>query len=214
MTINISALVFDFGNVLNGVDGSRFPTSLSSYSRLPLDELSSKIRESPVSNDFETGIFSFEEYYEQICRDCKLNIDIKTFERIFLKIFKGSNSLLLDKIKRLKQGGYITGVLSNSNESHATYIKGTCGDRFHEIVLSQEIRARKPKSEAYSRLLERLNPYNIISPSQVLFVDDRSENVQGAIDFGMQGYQFVSNFLLTRKFSELEIKTNRKNKLD
>ena len=66
---------------------------------------------------------------------------------------------------------------------------------FDGIVVSADIHCIKPSAKIYQYLLER---YDLI-PEECLFIDDRLENVSGAIEVGMQGYQFKNDFEELRK---------------
>ncbi len=80
------------------------------------------------------------------------------------------------------------------------YILSNCGFRFHDfsykiprldrfsgILVSAEEKMLKPNAEIYERLCEKFD----LKAGECVFIDDRQDNVEGAIAVGMQGYCFV-----------------------
>ena len=68
-------------------------------------------------------------------------------------------------------------------ELTATILAG----RFDLVVASHHLRVRKPEAEFYEGLLERLR----LDADEVVFVDDREDNVRGALAVGMRAHLFV-----------------------
>lgn len=63
-----------------------------------------------------------------------------------------------------------------------------------EVVASHQLGARKPDAAFYERLCARLG----VAPGEVLLVDDRETNVEGAIAVGMPAVGFVDAPTLRR----------------
>ena len=57
---------------------------------------------------------------------------------------------------------------------------------FQGVIVSGEVRSRKPESSIYQILVERSG----FSPEQMLFFDDRQKNVQAAIELGIPSHLF------------------------
>lgn len=88
-----------------------------------------------------------------------------------------------DMVHRLKEAGYHLYILSNYPETlfhkhteHADFMKDMDG-----MMVSYMIHKAKPGREIYEALCEKYS----LDPAESIFFDDRAENVQGAIDFGM-----------------------------
>jgi len=60
------------------------------------------------------------------------------------------------------------------------------------VVISCNLRARKPSPEAYARVLERYGA----RPENTFFVDDNAANIRGALDAGIIGHHFTTAPLL------------------
>ncbi len=71
-------------------------------------------------------------------------------------------------------------------------------EHLDEVVVSGEVRMRKPDPAIYRLALERFD----LAPEDALFVDDLSENVAAARDIGIRGHHFQD-----AKALEAELKT-------
>ena len=65
---------------------------------------------------------------------------------------------------------------------------------------------RKPEKEAYERVLKSLSL--VESPSQCIFIDDRSVNVEAAIECGIDAILFVDAESLIKEFEKRGILAN------
>ena len=91
----------------------------------------------------------------------------------------------------VKEQGYGIYVLSNAAESFYEYFARQFNlDFFDGIVISADIHTTKPDIKIYEHLLEKYN----LKAEECLFIDDRADNVEGAIKAGMKAIQFDGNF--------------------
>ncbi|MCH5175544.1 MAG: HAD family phosphatase [Prevotellaceae bacterium] len=93
----------------------------------------------------------------------------------------------LDKVLQLRQRGYNTYMLSNTNEAHWQDIVKRCfggmeqvGKHFDKVFLSQEMHLAKPNDEIYLKVLEEIGA----DASECLFIDDSTQNIQAAAALG------------------------------
>jgi HAD superfamily hydrolase (TIGR01509 family) len=105
---------------------------------------------------------------------------------------------LLDRVRAL---GLPTAVLSNTNELAIQDIRAKfpffAGFKHH--ILSFEQRAMKPDPALY-HALEQASGF---APSQILFLDDRPENVEAAQQLGWQAFVHHDPETTRRTFTEL-----------
>ncbi|MDG1824000.1 MAG: HAD family phosphatase [Flavobacteriaceae bacterium] len=73
---------------------------------------------------------------------------------------------------------------------------------FEGIVVSGDEKLIKPNPEIYKLLLERYG----LDATTCVFIDDRADNVQAAVDLGFRGIQFSNDRQLHKKLLELNIK--------
>lgn len=74
-------------------------------------------------------------------------------------------------------------------------------DRFRDIVVSGEVRMRKPNDDIYLHALEKFG----LEASEAVFVDDLDENIETANRLGLTGIQFTSPGQLEADLIELAL---------
>lgn len=104
-------------------------------------------------------------------------------------------------VKKLKQEGY--GIYLLSNYSEGLFKKHTeYADFMQDIdgmVVSYMVNKAKPDRAIYQALCDKYN----LKPEECLFFDDRAENVEGAVKFGMDSIQVVSQKQLLTELEKL-----------
>jgi 2-haloacid dehalogenase len=73
---------------------------------------------------------------------------------------------------------------------------------FEGIVVSGDEKLVKPDPAIFKLLLDRYD----LDPKTCIFIDDRADNVEAAIDLGFKGIQFSNDRQLHRELIELNIK--------
>jgi putative hydrolase of the HAD superfamily len=93
-------------------------------------------------------------------------------------------------VESLRSAGKRVAVLSNMPHELGETIKVTTHGfaPFHHITLSYEVRFIKPEPEIYEHCLAGL----ALPAKDVLFLDDRPENIEGARRVGIDGIRFTS----------------------
>jgi epoxide hydrolase-like predicted phosphatase len=88
---------------------------------------------------------------------------------------------MVQALRKAKAAGIATALLSNSwgNE----YPREGWEEMFDVIVISGEVKMRKPEHRIYELTLDRLG----LEASSCVFVDDLSPNIRAAVDVGMHG---------------------------
>lgn len=114
---------------------------------------------------------------------------------------------MVDMVKNLQKQGFQTALLSNVKEHHAK-VKRNLGyyDLFHPVLLSYEIGANKPDLKAFKILLERVG----VSANQVLFIDNKQANVEGAQTLGIDSILFNNTEQLMEEFKNRGIDATHK----
>jgi putative hydrolase of the HAD superfamily len=177
----VSAILFDIGGVLVGLDGV---PSLARLLRIePLhDEIHRRWLACPSVVRHETGQTSADQFAIEVVQDLGLSLSPEAF----LAEFSGWLTAplpgafeLVDRIPR----DYQVAALSNMSAFQWTRIQAMgLPSRFDAIYLSHEIGCLKPAPEAFQAALDDL----ALPPGEVLFLDDGSANVQAARALGIQ----------------------------
>jgi putative hydrolase of the HAD superfamily len=93
-----------------------------------------------------------------------------------------------DVIRSLK-GRCKLGILSNTFFAHWDYFMQTeLASHFDAPMASHMLRAGKPDRRIYERALAQINA----APAEVVFIDDRSENVEAACALGLDAFQSLT----------------------
>jgi putative hydrolase of the HAD superfamily len=98
------------------------------------------------------------------------------------RLFGGTepDERMAETVRRLRAGGTRTGLLSNSWGT-TRYPRGLMAELFDAVVISGEVRMRKPSPEIYALGTERLG----LPPAECVFVDDLYVNLAPAEELGM-----------------------------
>ena len=99
------------------------------------------------------------------------------------------DSVMWDWIEELRAAGKRVAMLSNMPRDLGEALRTRTHrlDSFDHVTLSYEVRSAKPEPAVYEQCLEGLGT----PASQLLFLDDRIANVQGAELLGIRGLQFT-----------------------
>jgi len=154
-------------------------------------------------NLYTTGQLSRDEFWS------KLNVqNFEEIERRFLDLFDVDKEIF-DVLNYLKQK-YILGIITNHSKEWFDYLdkKFDFSNFFSVIIISSEVKARKPDLRIFEKFLEKLD----INSNKVCFIDDKLENLKAASQLGMktiwmkreeQSFPFKPNFVI-ESFSELK----------
>jgi len=132
------------------------------------------------------------------------------YERLIRMFYGRWEEMLKDEISgtveilyKLKNKNYKLIALTNwSAETFPVAIKKyKFLELFEGVVVSGEIKMLKPFKEIYNYTL---NKYNL-NPKECIFIDDRLNNVEGAIKCGIEGIQFESPEKLIINLKKLKV---------
>lgn len=103
----------------------------------------------------------------------------------WLRLQAGTVALIED----LAAAGQPLAMLSNAPDELAEAISRLpVAAHFGHLIFSCQLKSAKPDPECYSRALARIGAM----ADEVIFLDDRGENVAAAADLGMQSVHFTS----------------------
>lgn len=193
MMNNIKVVLFDLGRVLMHIDFDAFPNRLgllTEEQRAPFQQPIGKLW-----RVYETGAMTTDEFLDNL---------FSIFNRTFTKehileawngIIVRDNEEIVPLVQKI-QKKFQTAILSNTSPSHwekVLQISDVVKSIPHHFT-SFTIGAMKPDRVVYEHVVSSLN----VLPNEIIFIDDLKENVDGAIQAGMQGLVF-KNALDTEK---------------
>ncbi|GAB3682661.1 HAD family phosphatase [Actinocorallia lasiicapitis] len=100
-------------------------------------------------------------------------------------------------IQECRRAGLATALLSNSWGN--TYPRDRWADLFDAVVISGEVRMRKPGAEIFHHTVDLLG----LTPAECVFIDDIVHNVEAAEALGMTGVLHTDPALTRARLAEL-----------
>jgi 2-haloacid dehalogenase len=183
MTGTPRVVVFDLGKVLVDFDyriaarhiaarGSADPAAIRHF----LDQSSLLFR-------YETGLMSKQEFFDEVRAFSGFQGDIDEFSRVFGDIFTPMPRMV-ELHAALRAAGVPTFIFSNTNELAVAHIRGAFPffSNFDGYIYSYQQGAMKPDSKIY-QTVEKVTGRR---ESEILYIDDRPENVAAGAARGWQ----------------------------
>jgi FMN phosphatase YigB (HAD superfamily) len=176
-------LYFDLGNVLLTFDHRVACQQVAELTGLTPDRVWELIFTSQLQARYEEGAVSSREFYDEFCAAAQVRPDYDALHLANAAIFQ-LNYPVVSLVSHLHSAGYRLGILSNTCESHWGYVAEGRFKIIRELfsiqVLSHIERCSKPGAGIYARAAEKTG----VAPERIFFVDDRQENVDGALRAG------------------------------
>ncbi|MFA5361664.1 MAG: HAD family phosphatase [Candidatus Omnitrophota bacterium] len=186
---SIQGIIFDLGRVLVDFDHGIAARKLSGVMHKTPQEVYDLFFSSGLTQLFEAGKLSPEEFFLKIKEALGLCMEYDDFLPVWNGIFflSDENKALYGLVKGLRKR-YKVLLLSNINVLHYNYLKEhfPVFDVFHAVVTSFETGVIKPDPRIYRKALEVL-----AMPAQTVFyTDDRPELIEGALSLGIKGFVY------------------------
>jgi len=207
----LEVLYFDLGNVLLGFSHERMCRQMADVAGMSA-ELVREVLFGDEGPDcpqwqFEDGRLDADGYYEFFCERIGARPDRPRLEHAANDIFWPIDATA-ELVRRLAAAGHRLGILSNINPLHWQFVSdgrfpllqqaGRRGSLFDLAVTSYEVGAMKPAARIYEAAVARAG----VPAGDVFFVDDRAENVAGALAAGLDAVPFVGTERLGANLNE------------
>lgn len=183
----IKNIIFDVGRVLVTFDPMQYVKSLR-FDEETAHAVVEAIFHDPLWVETDRGVIPVEEFEDAFVANAP------EYETQIRKAYRDMGRIIelmphtMPWVKALKERGYRLYVLSNYGEylflkskhrlDFMSYMDGA--------VISYQVQMIKPDREIYEYIL---NKYGL-APEECVFIDDRTENVEGAKLVGMNGIRF------------------------
>jgi putative hydrolase of the HAD superfamily len=188
----ITAVAFDYGNVLSRPQDSTLAARLQVLSGLTpeaFDRQYWRFRQA-----YDRGNLNAASYWGAVISDTgisdqpeRLTALVETDVASWLHL----DEAMMTWVGDLTRGGIPSAILSNMPRDVLDGMRrqrASVLQQFEVTVMSCEVGSIKPEAPIYEKLLDDLGA----AASDVLFVDDREENVAAAVRLGMHGVHFTS----------------------
>ncbi len=169
-----AVVVFDLGKVLVDFDYGLAARKIAESSGLSPAEVKNLLDHSPLLYRFETGLITQQEFFNEVRRATNFPGTIEEFSGFFADIF-WEIPLMIEMQATLRKRGVPTYIFSNTNHLAIVHIRKNFPffANFDGYILSYEIKAMKPHPRIYEALEQRASR----SGAEILYLDDRQENV-------------------------------------
>ena len=179
----IKTVVFDLGKVLVDFDYSIAARRIAARSKMPADQITYFISQSPLLFRYETGLLTTEQFYHEVCAATGYGGQPGEFGQCFADIFVPIEPMVQLQAA-LRRSGLPAYIFSNTNELAVGHIRHNFPffANFDGYILSYEHGAMKPDAAIYE-VVERACGRR---RAEILYLDDRPENVAAGAARGWQ----------------------------
>ncbi|MDX2079140.1 MAG: HAD family phosphatase [bacterium] len=178
------AFVFDFGGVLMKTADYAPRHAWDKRLGLTVGSVEKIVHNADSWVRAQKGEISPSAYWDDVARQLGLSHD--DVQQLAHDFYSGDvlDMSLIALIEKLRQEGYIVGLLSNDSlELEDKLHRLNIHHLFDPLLISAKLGMMKPNPAIYQHLLTSLPS----SSYPVVFVDDRIDNIHGAIKAGMVG---------------------------
>jgi len=176
-----NVVVFDLGKVLVDFDYSIAARRIAARSTQPPENLDAFLSSSPALVEFETGLLTRQNFFDQVRNATGFLGDIHEFGGMFADIFTEMPPMI-ELHAELRRRGFKTYIFSNTNDLAIEHIERNFPffKNFDGYIYSCEVGAMKPDAKIYEAM-EKMCGRN---GADIIYLDDRSENVQAGLARG------------------------------
>lgn len=197
---SVDFVYFDLGNVLLNFSHQLACEQVSVVAQVSVDNIWRTVFETSLVVQYELGQISDEQFHTGFCDATASKVEIAPFLLAFSDIFS-LNEPVLTIAGELRRQGIPIGILSNTCTAHWNFAM----DRFPELshcfpthrILSFEENSAKPDRGIYRAAIERAG----VDAHRIFFVDDRADNIAGALAAGLDAVVFESATQLQRELN-------------
>ena len=201
----ISAVVFDIGGVLIGLDMGRcigaFRERLG-YDRIT--EILDPYHQKGIYGEMEAGQLTEDEFRSSVLSECRPGCRPRDVDACMRELLSGMEPDAVQTVKDLATR-YPLYILSNNNPISMRHIyamfreNGLDPALFKGEFLSYRLRIMKPSPEIYQTAARSIG----LPAGELLFIDDNPANVQAARDAGWQARLYVPGTRLSTLLADL-----------
>lgn len=181
------ALLVDYGGVISNPQPEEAVAAMAEVARLDVPVFEARYWEHRLA--YDRGLDA-RTYWSSVLGDGVP--DARTLERLVrldIASWSSLNARTLDILTAAHRAGSALSLLSNAPYELADALRDHRAlALFDHLVFSARIGAVKPEPAAFEAALKTMS----LGPEQVVFIDDRQPNVEGAIACGLRGILFTS----------------------
>jgi len=202
--IRISAVLFDYGMVLSKPPAEKDWRALERV--LGVREKEFQAAYWKYRDEYDRGALRAATYWETMARDLEKPIDADVLGALIdadTVVWTRPNVEMMDWAERLNRAGIKTGILSNIGDAMELGIRGRFPalDEFSHQTFSHRLGIAKPDAAIYRHAVEGLG----VPAGEILFVDDRQDNIEAARAEGMVAVQYLGHEGFVEEMERMEL---------
>lgn len=184
----IQTIIFDLGGVLIEDPSIGMVTYFANYFQVDREVLLEALKKHWTA--WQKGELPEETFWQKVTAD--LPLQNPPYISLWLDGFQHEcreYPEVFALLKHLKARGYTTALLSNTEMPVTGYFRQRLHTDIDHFFYSCEMGMRKPERVIYEKVLQELE----CPPETVVFIDDRSANIEAARHLGIAGIVFESS---------------------
>jgi len=188
-TPKISAILFDFGKVLTLPPDPGVWQQLQQISGLSDESLHEGYWK--YRDDYDSGHLTGFAYWKLVLGYEPSGALYNQLKDADVALWTQMNQPMLRWVAALHRSGFHTGILSNMPDAMAEGITAQFDwiANFDHTIWSYALKLRKPQPEIYAAAAKGLKT----PPAEILFIDDKEENIHAAEAYGMQAVLYTNH---------------------
>ena len=193
----VKAVLFDFGKVLSNAEDPDAWAAILAFVGIPEQRFHDAYW--TFRHDYDRHTLSSIPYWRAVAAHAGTTFSdaqIARLQELDVDLWTNMNEPMVAFAQSLQRAGKRTGILSNIGDAIARGIVDRLPwlSRFYHCTWSWELSLAKPEPEIYLKTAEALQT----TPENILFFDDRQENVDAAIALGFHALRFTDYQTLIR----------------
>lgn len=182
----IRAVLFDFGKVLSRDAHPAAWQRMQQVAACTADELSQSYWRH--RDDYDAGLLTGDSFWQAVAGRQLERETLDALQAADVDLWTDMNIAMLDWMHALHAAGVRTGILSNMPDAMAAGLERRFDwlQRFDCVIWSHALGTRKPFKAIYEKAVDGLN----VRPAEILFIDDKAENITAAEAVGMVAVQY------------------------
>lgn len=203
----IQFVYFDLGNVILKFSHQRACDQMAAVAKISSTKARQVVFDSGLNDRYEHGQITTAEFHAEFNRQTGTATAFADLIHAWNDIFD-LESRMIPIVTRLRTAGHRLGILSNTCDSHWKYVTQkykVLTTFFEHAVTSYQAQAMKPEAKIYEYATAVAN----VARDEIFFVDDRQENVDGALRFGWQAERFTGALQLADDLQRRSLEFNR-----
>jgi putative hydrolase of the HAD superfamily len=186
---SIKAVLFDFGQVLSLPADPAVWQQMLNLSGLSQTDLHREYWEH--RHEYDRGTYTGQTYWQKVAAGSQTTFTPEQIAALIdadVNLWSRLNYPMVEWAQHLQRAGIRTGILSNIGDAMAEGLSAKFDwiSAFDHCIWSHALKLAKPEAAIYHCAADGL----ATDPAEVLFIDDKIENIEAAESIGMQAIQY------------------------